>query len=731
MTSSLWRLDATDTTVLLTASGESDVPAIAWFGDRLPSAPSQNSAGQNTADQNAADQNAADQNAVALISDLPLPMAKLDESVSLSLFPQRSSGIDCSPALRGHCNGTRFDHQFVRSSVAEKDGSLIIELNDDSAELSVSLNVSLHKITGVLSIGVTLINKSAACYTVDWLASATMPLPGSYRECLHLHGRWGLEFQTHRSVIAPGSLFLQSHRGRTSHERYPGVIVGKSGFSEQHGDVMAANLAWSGSHASNVELLSDGRVYYQSGVSLDPGELQLEAGDPFKAPVCFFKRHSSSGLNAVSQAMHEFLRSEVLPAWTRRERPVHANSWEALYFDHNIDSLKSLIDSAAEVGAERFILDDGWFPARRADNAGLGDWTVDETVYPEGLHPVVDHVRSHGMQFGLWFEPEMVNPDSELYRNYPEWVLHLKPYETPMARYQLVLDIDNPNVFDYLYTKISDLIRDYKIDYIKWDHNRDIILAGDGARSRMVLQTTACYRLMRKLTSAFNNLEIESCSSGGARADWGVLSYTGRVWTSDSIDAIDRVKIQRGYSYFNPPEVMGAHVGHAEAHLTGRNINIHTRAIVALQGQYGYEIDARKLSSEEKQILLNYVSLYKANRDWIASCTTWRLDSSVENLVCSGLVCDAQEKSWWFAVAEASLPQTIPGQLVLSGLRPEATYSVNLISHNKKQLEDYTKKMPAWLLQEQTVSGALLMTVGLSLPVMPAQSAVLIEVKIQ
>ena len=716
MTSSLWRLDATDTTLLLVASGDTDVPSVAWFGDRLP---------------NVTGKESTDQDAIALITDLPLPMAKLDESVPLSLFPQRSTGIDCSPALRGHSNGTVFEHRFVRSSVVEADSSLIIELNDNTAGLAVSVELSLHKKTGVLSTSVTLSNNNAACYTVDWLASATMPLPGSYRECLHLHGRWGLEFQTHRSVIGPGVLALQSHRGRTSHERYPAVIIGNTGFSEKHGDVMAANLAWSGSHASSVELLSDGRVYYQSGVSLDPGELRLEAGDSFTAPVCYFKRHSSSGLNAVSQAMHQYMRSELLPEWTRTERPVHANSWEALYFNHDIDTLKSLIDAAAEAGAERFILDDGWFPGRRSDNAGLGDWIVDKAVYPDGLHPVVDHVRARGMQFGLWFEPEMVNPDSDLYRNHPEWTLQLASYETPLARNQLVLDIDNPDVSDYLYAQMSDLIREYKIDYIKWDHNRDIILAGDGARSRMVHQTSACYRLMEKLSNNFKSLEIESCSSGGARADWGVLRYTGRVWTSDSIDAIDRAKIQRGYSYFNPPEVMGAHVGHAEAHLTGRTIDIHTRAIVALQGQYGYEIDARKLSAEEKQILVSYVSMYKANRHWISSGTTWRLDSSVEHLVCSGFVCDAKEKSWWFAIAEASLSQTIPGNLVLAGLKTDANYSVSLVSQNREQLKKFTKKMPAWLLEGVTVSGALLMTVGLSLPVMPAQSAVLIEVKVQ
>jgi len=458
MTPSSWRLDSADTTLLLQAASDSDVPSIAWLGCRLP------------------DSNSDSHSAIAAITDLPLPMAKLDASVPLSLFPQRSTGMDCSPALRGHSEGGRFDHRLLCHHVEVEESRIRVELVDEAAGLSVSLLLSLHQTTGVLSITTTLTNKAEQDFTVDWLASATMPLPGSYRECLHLHGRWGLEFQTHRSSLAPGVLQLQSHRGRTSHERYPGVIAGQAGFSEQSGDVMAANLAWSGSHASTVELMSDSRVVYQSGVSLDAGELRLVSGESFTAPTCHFKRQTSGGLNAVSQSMHRYMRSEILPSWTRTQRPVHANSWEALYFDHDIETLKALVDAAATVGAERFILDDGWFPARRSDNAGLGDWVVDTRIYPEGLHPLVDHVRSHGMQFGLWFEPEMVNPDSELYRKHPDWALHLEPYETPLARFQQVLNLDNTDVFDYLYTCIAALVTEYSIDYIKWDHSLSLKL---------------------------------------------------------------------------------------------------------------------------------------------------------------------------------------------------------------------------------------------------------------
>jgi len=706
MTSSLWRLDADATTVLLRADTKTDVPAIVWFGNRLPDGLS---AGE-----------------VAAVSDMPLAMAKLDAPVALTLFPQRSTDVDCHPALSGHRDGADFQHQFTRQSVEQQSDGLIVKLVDAAAGLALNIELQLHQSTGVLSFATTLTNTGSAAFSVDWLASATMQLPDSYKECLYLHGRWGMEFQAARSQIDRSAILLQSHRGRTSHELYPAVMLGDHGFAEQHGDVLGAVLAWSGSHTNRIEALSDGRKYCQSGISLDTAEQVLAPNESFSAPVSYFKR--DNGCNAVSQSLHAFQRKQILPTWTRTQRPVHANSWEALYFDHDIETLKSLIEAAAEVGAERFILDDGWFPARRADTAGLGDWVVDKTIYPEGLHPIVNHVRRHGMQFGLWFEPEMVNPDSELYRKHPDWALHVDGYQTPLARNQLVLNLAEPAVFEYLFTCIAALVREYSIDYIKWDHNRDLMFAGNGVSSQMHKQTLACYALMQKLNSEFDNLEIESCSSGGARADWGVLQHTGRVWTSDSIDAIDRVIIQRGYSYFNPPEIMGAHVGHAEAHLTGRDINIHTRAIVALQGQYGYEVDARKLDEIEKRTLNHYVTLYKKHRSWMAECSVWRIDTVEQGLSCTGYVSEDKNQSLWFAVAGASLSSVLPGRLVMQGLLADKQYKVSLASSNCEVLSKFAKKIPAWLEAPVIANGAVLMHLGLTLPVMPAQSAVLIEV---
>jgi len=322
--------------------------------------------------------------------------------------------------------------------------------------------------------------------------------------------------------------------------------------------------------------LNDGVGYLQTGVLLNPGEQVLKAGETFTCPHVYFTQ--GNGLNQCTQRFHQFARTQILPGWTRQPRPIHANSWEAMYFDLNDQDLLSLVDAAARIGAERFILDDGWFLKRRNDEAGLGDWTVDKTIFPQGLSPLVEHVRSHNLQFGLWFEPEMVNPDSNLYRAHPEWVLQFSDIETPLARGQLVLDLAREEVSDYLFNCISSLIHEYQIDYIKWDMNRDLVLAGDGEHYRASKQPGAVYALMQKLNNTHPNLEIESCASGGARCDFGVLRQTGRIWTSDNIDPIARATIQQGFCRFFPPEIMGAftHTCHCSATRTIRFRNGRT-----------------------------------------------------------------------------------------------------------------------------------------------------------
>jgi len=398
-----------------------------------------------------------------------------------------------------------------------------------------------------------------------------------------------------------------------------------------------------------------------------------------------------------------------------------------MYFALNDDDLKQLVDSAAKIGAERFILDDGWFPARRDDTAGLGDWTVDKSVFPNGLTPLVEHVRSHNMQFGLWFEPEMVNPNSQLYRQHPEWALHYEGIDTPLARGQLVLDVAREDVSNYLFDCISTLVSEYQIDYIKWDMNRDLVLPGNGRCARASFQPPAVYALMQRLIDAHPQLEIESCSSGGARTDFGVLSQCGRVWASDNIDPLSRGPIQQGFARFFPPEVMGAHVGHMHAHLTGRSTTLHTRAIVALQGQFGFELDARVLDEDDVTTLNHYTLLYKQHRHWLNNATYWQLPTTDELLLASGMVSEDGEDALFTVVILDSLKKTRPGCQRLRGLKRTQRYRISMASSNIEQLVPFNKVMPHWCANSLVTTGELLMNIGLPLPVMPPQAALLVH----
>ena len=704
----LWRLDNAETTVLLTAKHDA-LPELVWYGHAL----------------------SPDINLAALRSacDLPNPNAKLDTPTAITLFPTSATGFMGASALTGHRQGTSFVSHFSLKGVQETSSptgnALTFSLGDDRAALEVEIRLTLDPDNSVLTIETGLINQSSTVYQLDWLASATLPLGDQFEECLTLHGRWGGEFQSTRHTLTNARIQVESLAGRTSHEHFPGMVCGTVGFNEQQGQVLGLHLASSSTHRTLTERLSDGRAYLQTGAAPAPGELTLAPDAKWQAPNAYLC--AATGLNQLSARYHDFARKRILPAWTRTPRPVHANSWEALYFNHNTPDLLSLIDAAAEVGAERFVLDDGWFKGRRDDTAGLGDWTVDTTVYPNGLTDIVNYVRERGMQFGLWFEPEMVNPNSDLYRKHPEWALHVDGYATPIARNQLVLNLMLPEVQEYLYQCIATLVTKYSIDYIKWDHNRDLVLPGNGASACLLGQADACFQLMDRLVTAFPELEIETCSSGGGRADFGVLKRTGRVWTSDNIDPIDRLSIQRGFGLFFPPEIMGSHVGHDVAHLTGRSTNLHTRAIVALQGQYGFELDARKLDSDERAALGFYTDLYKRYRTWIPQSTSWRLPTRNPVLYASGMVSDDRSVSLWSVVTAGSLHETAAERLQLLGLDPAKHYTVSLRSNNRDDIAAFAKHTPAWLYDDITLQGDILMSIGLTLPALPPQQALLIE----
>lgn len=698
-----FQLNGATSSLLIT--NHAHIPEIAWFGARLE-----------------AD---IDADMLAQHDDTAHAFATLDERAPMTLFPQASTGFMGSAALTGRRLNAGHAQHFTLVSAVQTKQVLTIVLEDKQSCLELTQTIELDIDSDVATFATSLKNTGTTDFTVDWLASATLPLPNHMTQCISQHGRWGLENQSYQRAIGPGRIDISNQHGRTGHEHAPNIVCAADDLCVDSGDALYAHLGWSGNYSFRIERLHDGVAYLQAGILLSPGEQVLPPGKSLHCPEVYFTK--GAGMNQCTQRFHQFARQKILPAWTRKPRPIHANSWEAMYFDLNDQALNSLVDAAAKIGAERFILDDGWFINRRDDTAGLGDWTVDKSVFPNGLAPLVKHVRSHNMQFGLWFEPEMVNPDSHLYREHPEWALHFTDRETPLARGQLVLDVARQDVSEYLFEHISKLVSEHQIDYIKWDMNRDLVLAGDGTEYKASKQPPAVYALMQKLNKAHPTLEIETCSSGGARSDFGVLKQTGRVWTSDNIDPLARATIQQGFARFFPPEIMGAHVGHLHAHLTGRSTNLHTRAIVALQGQFGFELDARVLNDEEITTLHHYTELYKTHRQWLNDSTYWQLPVSHKQLVASGMVAQSKSQALFSIVLQDSLNMTRPGYQRLRGLDPKTRYRVTLSSDNIDQFKPFNKVMPQWCSTSIVTSGELLSCIGLSLPVMPPQSAVLVH----
>ena len=402
---------------------------------------------------------------------------------------------------------------------------------------------------------------------------------------------------------------------------------------------------------------------------------------------------------------------------------VHFNTWEAMYFDQSESRLFALVDAAAEIGIERFVLDDGWFKNRCSDATALGDWVVDADKFPKGLSPLIDRVIAKGMEFGLWIEPEMVSPDSDLYRAHPDWVLGIEGAPTVLARNQLVLDLSRSDVQQYLFNALNTLLSDYPISYLKWDMNRAIHQPGNGqGRAAVHSQTQALYQLLAKIRKAYPQLEIESCASGGGRADFGILQYTDRIWTSDNNDALDRLRIQKGFSYFFPPELMGAHVGPRECHITGRVHSMALRAGVALLGDMGVEANLLELDDAEKTELMAAIALHKEHRELLFSGDVVRLDLNPWQIGLGVIGADQQQALFCYALLESE-SNAIAGRLRLPGLDTQSSYQLDIIwPHNLDNYADSALDAS----NGSVFSGDALNQLGLQLPIMrPAELLIL------
>ncbi|NQF19192.1 alpha-galactosidase, partial [Enterobacter hormaechei] len=385
------------------------------------------------------------------------------------------------------------------------------------------------------------------------------------------------------------------------------------------------------------------------------------------------------------------------------------------------------------LGVERFIIDDGWFKGRNDDHAALGDWYLDEKKYPNGLKPVIDHVKQLGMEFGIWVEPEMINPDSDLYRAHPDWVLALPGYAQATGRHQLVLNLNIAQAFDYLVERMSWLLGEHAVDYVKWDMNRELVQPGHKGKAAADAQTRQFYRLLDVLGERFPHIEFESCSSGGGRIDYEVLTRCHRFWASDNNDALERNTIQRGMSYFFPPEVMGAHIGHHKCHATFRQHSIQFRGLTALFGHMGLELDPLTVDAQEREGYRHYAALYKRWREIIHRGTQWRVDMPDATTLAQGIVSEDKAQGL-FLVSQLAMPDyTLMMPLRMLGLDASAQYRITLLDHPNIQITGEgghtMRKLPAWMDAPQTVSGEWLMQAGIALPILDPETAILIGVE--
>ena len=660
----------------------------------------------------------ADLGSIAAALSRPIVHGTIDSIASISVVPEHGSGFPGRPGLQGRRGGGRaWAPRFTYVSHDLIGHTLTVAAIDEVAALELNVTLELRH---ALHVHATIRNAGQRRYSLDSLTT-TLPLGEQAGELLSFEGRWSREFHQVRSEWLAGSLLVENRRGRTSHECPPMLFAGQRGFDEWGGEVWGVHVAWSGNHTMFAERLPDGRRYVQAGELLHPGEIVLEPGQSYTTPEVIAV-HSTSGLTPATQGFHRTVRAR--PGHPSTPRPVLLNTWEAVYFNHETTKLKALADAAADLGIERFVLDDGWFGSRRDDTKGLGDWWVSDNVYPDGLEPLISHVTGLGMEFGIWVEPEMVNPDSEIFRAHPDWALQTAGYEPVLGRQQLVLDLGNREAFDFIFGFLDALLRDHDVSFVKWDMNRDHV-AGSGAdgAAGTNAQTLALYHLIDKLRRGHPTVEFESCASGGARIDHEILKRTERVWTSDCNDALERQMIQRGASMLIPPEVMGAHVGPATAHTTGRTHSLSFRAATALFGHMGVEWNVTKLTDQEHIALRAVIALHKEHRELLHHGDTVRFDTDPAFNAHGVYAADRSEGIVSFAQLTAAPSQT-PPPLRLPGLDADRRYR---IAHLAIPFETWgaARVQPSWLAGGVVLTGRQLAAHGVQPPTLHPESALL------
>ncbi len=562
--------------------------------------------------------------------------------------------------------------------------TLCIRMVDKHAELELLLYYTAFEKLNVITRSAMVKNLgNRSCY-IQRLLSATLELDDSNFDMITLNGSWARERHAERAPLHMGKQRIDSVRGESSHQNNPFFALARPNADEDCGEVYGFNLIYSGNFMAQAERTQHQCVRAQIGINPTDFRWLLEPGESFWAPEAVLV-YSCEGLGGMSRTFHDLYRTHLIRSPFRdKRRPVLINNWEATYFDFDADKLISIAEEASRLGIELFVMDDGWFGHRDSDNSSLGDWRVYESKLKGGLKPLVDKINALGMEFGIWFEPEMVSPDSDLYRAHPDWAIQIPGRDLTLCRAQYVLDYSRKEVRDYVYNMLCDILRSANITYVKWDMNRQLTEVGSAAlpaeRQRELWHryVLGVYELMERFVTDFPHILLENCSGGGARYDAGMLYYSPQIWASDDTDAIERLKIQYGSSLCYPVSAMGAHVSVCPNHAVGRNTSFVTRGHVAMVGTFGYELDVTKLSEEERNMIPWQIDTYKRFCHLMRDGDQYRLANPNSNTEYDAwmFVSKDQSEALFTYVQILRRPNYRSRRITLRGLKADAYYRV-------------------------------------------------------
>lgn len=645
----------------------------------------------------------------------PRRVASIDPtgSVSSQEYPGWGGGMYTEPTLKlSYLDGTR-DVVLHYVSGRVDAGGVTVELADTARPIRVSLHYTIDEQTGIVGRSATILNSGRQPVRIDQASSAAWSLPvGDDYHVHYLAGRWAAEWSLQDRPVTLGSTVLESRRGSTSNHANPWFAIDREGIStEESGPVWFGALAWSGSWRISIDRNPVGDVRVVGGINPFDFGYRLKQGERLDTPV-FYAGYSDHGMGGASRLFHRFEIANILPnALAPKLRPVLYNSWEATEFAVNEPGQMALAEKAAKIGVERFVIDDGWFGARNNNHAGLGDWTVNPKKFPNGLKPLIDKVHRLGMEFGLWVEPEMVNPDSDLYRAHPDWVIAMKGRPRTEQRNQLVLNLAREDVRDHVLKTIDDLVSQNDIQFLKWDHNRNWSEPGwpDADRADQqrlyVDYVRNLYWIIGELRKRHPKLEIESCAGGGGRVDLGIMQLTDQVWPSDNTDPYDRLSMQDGFTHAYSPAVMMAWVTDSPSWANNRTTSLDYRFLSSMQGGLGIGANLNKWNDADFTTATKMVAAYKQVRQTVQQGDLYRLIRPTEASERSATFYVSRDKrqAILFLFLHSSAKQEVLPKIQTTGLDPEKRYRVRAID-----------AAPA--PQDPVQSGAYWMAYGIELP---------------